>query len=141
MVIIFSKIQVLSSDVLEWLKSDLWEESVLIIDKILLLLGGRYGTKVVKRDNKRSSGNLYVHLIFPWQNWTIDLFFTFYFISKSTYFLLKLNLHCKLPNFRCVSNTSKVSLYTPRHEKVAIGATTSWRRKLCCLNHDKSKWN
>ena len=45
-----------------------------------------------------------------WQNLPIHLFLMFYFISKSTYFLLKLNFNCKLPNLRRVSSTSGIIL-------------------------------
>ena len=61
---------------------------------------------MVKGHKKGSSGNFEVHIISPWQNLTIRLVLMFSIMSKSTSFLLKLDLHCKLPNFIRVSNTS-----------------------------------
>ena len=82
----------------------------MIIDNIFLLIWGTHGTQVVKGYKKRSSGNFLVHFISPWQNLPIWLVLMFSIISKSTSFLLKLDIHCKLPNFMRVSNTSVWSL-------------------------------
>ena len=52
------------------------------------------------KGTKKSSGNFKV------QNKTIWFVLMFCIISKSSSCLLKLDLHCKWPNFRHVSNTS-----------------------------------
>ena len=44
----FSHFRSLALTVLEWLKSFIWEVSVLILDNIFLLLWGTHGTQVVK---------------------------------------------------------------------------------------------
>ena len=49
----------------------------------------------------------------------------FYFISKSTYFLLKLNLHCKLPNYRRVSDTSEAGVVQGHKYWFCIDCLTS----------------
>ena len=70
-----------------------------MIDNIFLLIWGTHGTQVMKEYKKNSSGYFLVHFISPLQNLPIWIFLTFSIISKSTSFLLKLDLHCKLPNF------------------------------------------
>ena len=108
MVIIFSKFQVPSYYSFGLIEK--WHLRGISIDNrqyFFLLLWGTHGPQVVKGYKKRSSGNFLVHFISPWQNLHIWLVLMFSIISKSTSFLLKLNLHCKWHNFICVSNTSE----------------------------------
>ena len=73
-------------------------------------------------------------LISPWQNWTIWLVLMFYIISKSCQFLLKLDLHCKLPNFRHVPNISALCGVLCHQQKYSVG-TFIWHQWKCFQDH------
>ena len=83
----------------EWLKTDMWHKT--------------QDTWHVTKDMWQMTGGSLVHHISPWTiKKTICLVSNFYIISKSTLFLLKTDLHCNLPNFINVSNTSAPGLLT-----------------------------
>ena len=93
--------------VLEWLKSDMWEVTVLVIDNIFLYFWGKTLHKGGERGQEKEVQLVSKCIIYPPGNIkTIWLVLVFTIISKSTSFLLKFDLHCNLPNFRHVSNTS-----------------------------------
>ena len=106
MVIIFSKFQVPSSYGFGMIEK--WHLRGISIDKrqyFSVALGNTWhagGERVHKKVQVISK----CIIISPWQNLPIRLVLMFSSISKSTSFLLKLDLRCKLPNFKCVSNTS-----------------------------------
>ena len=77
----------------------------MIIDNIFLLLWGRNGTQMVKGYKKKFRYLLSASDI-PLEKLAYCFVLMFSIISKSTPCLLKFYLHCKLPNFKCVSNAS-----------------------------------
>ena len=67
------------------------------------------------------TGGFYVHYISPGKYKTICLVSMRSIISKHTYFLFKANLHCNLPHFRNVPNTSAERADFYQQEKTLRG--------------------